>query len=202
MIIYAFDLLGTFAFAISGALAASNKRFDLFGAAFAAFVTAVGGGSVRDMFIGSTPVSWLNDGNYSIVILLGVAITFLFTPFLKKLRKTLFLFDAIGIGIFTIIGMEKALALGIQPGMASIMGLFSAVLGGVIRDTLCNDIPLIFKKEIYATACLLGTAGFFILQAFDVPKNITTIVTILIIISIRLLSVKFNWSLPKLPSAD
>lgn len=198
MIIYAFDLLGTFAFAISGAIAASNKKFDLFGATFAAFVTAVGGGSIRDLFIGNLPVSWLNDINYLIVILLGVAATFLFNRRILVLRKTLFLFDTIGIGVFTIIGLQKALQFGIHPVMAGIMGLFSAVLGGVIRDTLCNDIPLIFKKEIYATACLLGAAVFFLLIKMNIPEDYTTVITIVIIILIRTLSVRYNWSLPRL----
>jgi len=198
MIIYSLDLIGTVAFAISGALSAADKKFDWFGATFAAFVTAVGGGSVRDIFIGNVPVSWLGDMNYLIAILIGVLITLLFKPIVMKWKKTLFLFDTIGIGVFTIIGLQKALSFGIHPAMAAIMGMFSAVLGGIIRDTLCNDIPLIFKKEIYAIACLIGAGFYLILNYWLVSDAITIPVSMLMIILIRLTSVNFNLSLPRL----
>lgn len=197
MIIYSLDLLGTVAFAISGALSAANKKFDWFGATFAAFVTAVGGGSVRDLFIGNLPVSWLNDINYLLAIILGVLITYLFKSTVMKWKKTLFLFDTIGLGVFTIIGTEKALIMGIHPAMAGIMGMFSAVLGGVIRDTLCNDIPLIFKQEIYATACLVGALIYLGLNQLGVDESIIIPVSVLVIITIRLISVRLNLSLPR-----
>lgn len=197
MIIYSLDLLGTVAFAISGALSAANKKFDWFGATFAAFVTAVGGGSVRDLFIGNLPVSWLNDINYLLAIIVGVLITYLFKSTVMKWKKTLFLFDTIGLGVFTIIGTEKALMMGIHPAMAGIMGMFSAVLGGVIRDTLCNDIPLIFKQEIYATACLVGALIYLGLNQLDVVESITIPVSVMVIIAIRLISVRLNLSLPR-----
>ncbi len=197
MIFYALDLIGTFSFAISGATATSKKEFDLFGITFLAFVTGIGGGSVRDMFLGKLPVAWLNDINYLLVILLGVLVTIVFKKVVLRLRKTLFLFDAIGIGICTIIGLKKALDLGIHPILACIMGLFSAVLGGVIRDTLSNEVPLIFKKEIYATACLIGALVYIILRNFQVQDDFLNVITVSIIIAIRVISVKYNLSLPK-----
>lgn len=190
------DLIGTLVFAISGALAASSKKLDLFGATFLAFVTALGGGTVRDLLLGATPVGWMNDINYIIVILIGVAITYLFYGLVKKLRKTLFLFDTIGIGVFTILGVEKALLIHVSPLIAVMMGMFSAVLGGVIRDILIGEIPLIFRKEIYATACLAGGAFFILLKQIDVPFEMNVSLTILTIVIIRILVIKFKIGLP------
>ncbi|TKG95957.1 trimeric intracellular cation channel family protein [Puteibacter caeruleilacunae] len=196
--IYLFDLIGTFVFAISGTLSAANKRLDLFGALFIGFVTAIGGGTVRDLMIGVNPITWIQTMDYFYVIMSAVILTFIFKKMVMKLKRTLFLFDTIGIGVFTIIGLEKALGLGIIPAMAVIMGLSTAVVGGVIRDTLCNDVPLIFKKEIYATACIAGALIFLILRSWQVPDPVNQIITIFVIIAIRLLSIRFNLSLPRL----
>lgn len=190
------DFIGTFFFAISGAMAASSKKLDLFGAAFLAFVTALGGGTIRDLLIGSTPVGWMNDISYLLIIISGVAITFLFYNTVKKLRKTLFLFDTIGIGVFTILGIEKALIIGITPFIAIMMGMFSAVLGGVIRDILISEIPLIFRKEIYATACLIGGALFIFLQKMEVIFEWNVIITILTIVLIRIVVIRHKIGLP------
>lgn len=194
------DFIGTLVFAISGAMAASNKRLDLFGASFIAFITAVGGGTVRDLFLGLTPVSWMQDVTYIYIILLGVVITFLFGKYLYKLNKTLFLFDAIGIGVFSILGLQKALISDLHPIVAVMMGMFSAVLGGVIRDTLINRIPLIFRKEIYAMACIAGSSVFLFLSRFDIGFELNATLSILFVISIRMLSVKFHIGLPSIDS--
>lgn len=190
------DLIGTLVFAISGTMAASNKKLDLFGAAFIAFVTAVGGGTIRDLLIGSTPVGWMQDINYLFIILSGVGVTFLFHKYVKRLRKTLFLFDTIGIGVFTILGIEKALLIDVTPLIAIIMGMFSAVLGGVIRDILINEIPLIFRKEIYAMACVSGGALFLFLQKnwYNFEQNV--IISIVTIIVIRIIAIKYKVGLP------
>ncbi len=193
-----FDYTGTMVFAISGTLTAANKRLDFFGATVIGFVTAVGGGTLRDMMLGDTPVAWMRTINYFLVILAGVLITIIFSKQVMKLRKTLFLFDTIGIAIFTIIGLNKALAFGIHPPIAVIMGVTSAVVGGIIRDTLTNEVPLIFKKEIYATACIAGALIYLLLHYLNVDEMINQIITILTIISIRILAVKFNISLPRL----
>ena len=190
------DLIGTLVFAISGAMAASSKKLDLFGATFLAFVTALGGGTIRDLLIGSTPVGWMSDVTYLAIIIGGVIITYLFYGAVKKLRKTLFLFDTIGIAVFTILGAEKALIIGVSPIIAVMMGMFSAVLGGVIRDILIGEIPLIFRKEIYATACLAGGSLFVILQNLNVNFELNVIITILTIVMIRIFVIKFKIGLP------
>lgn len=196
---YIFDLIGTCAFAISGVLAAENKKLDWFGATFIGFITAVGGGSVRDVLLGSHPLGWVNDVNYLYSIGLGVIISLLFTKKVSELRKTLFLFDTIGIGLFTIIGLEKTLALGHSSVVAVIMGVFSAAFGGVIRDILVNDIPLIFRKtEIYATACAAGGLIYLGLDYLGLERDIIAIATISFIIVIRTLAVKYHITLPEL----
>ena len=197
-VIYFFDLIGTFVFAISGTLSAANKKLDLFGAFFTGFVTAIGGGTLRDLILGNFPVAWISDLNYFLVIVLAVFITFLFKKVIMRLKRTLFLFDTIGIGVFTIIGIEKALSLSIHPILAVIMGLFTAVMGGVIRDTLCNDIPLIFRKEIYAVACIFGGLLFLFLKYLQVDPIVNLFVTVISIIVFRLVCIRYKLSLPVL----
>ncbi len=193
-VLYILDLVGTLVFAISGSMAASSKKLDLFGAAFIAFVTAVGGGTVRDLLLGTTPVGWMQNTMYIYVILGGVGITFLFKSWVRKLRKTLFLFDTIEIGVFTILGLSKALILDVPAPIAVMMGMFSAVLGGVIRDMLINEIPLIFRKEIYAMACVAGGTAFVFLQdILSFEWNITA--TISLIIAIRIVVIQFKLGL-------
>lgn len=196
-VLYILDLIGTLVFAISGSMAASSKKLDLFGAAFIAFVTAVGGGTVRDLLLGTTPVGWMQDTTYIYVILSGVGITFLFKAVVRKLRKTLFLFDTIGIGVFTILGLSKALILEVPAPIAVMMGMFSAVLGGVIRDILINEIPLICRKEIYAMACVAGGTAFVFLQdVLSFEWNV--VATISLIIAIRIVVIKFKIGLSEI----
>lgn len=190
------DYIGTMVFAISGVLTAGSKRLDLFGALFIGVVTAIGGGTIRDLLLGVTPVTWLQGYGYLIAIGTGFLITFLFKRWVAKLRTTLFLFDTIGIGIFTIIGLEKALNLGVNPAVAVIMGMTSAVVGGVVRDTLTNEVPLIFHKEIYATACITGALFYLGFRWVGLTQSINEILTVCIIIAIRLLSIRYNISLP------
>ncbi len=195
-IIYTLDLIGTFVFALSGMLAAANKQFDIFGASVIAFVTAVGGGTLRDVLIGAQPVGWMKDLNYLAVIALAVPVSYFFRPFIQKLRKTMFLFDTIGIGLFTILGLQKTLDLGLHMVVAVMMGTVSAVFGGVIRDLLSNQVPLIFRKEIYATACIAGGGLYLILGTFNLDYNIRVVGTVLFIIVIRIFAVRKHWSLP------
>ena len=196
--IYVLDILGTFAFAISGALVASNKKFDLFGVLIIAFVTAVGGGMLRDVLINAHPINWIGDLNYLYTILFAVIFTFLFKSKIAPLSKTMFLFDTIGISVFTILGLQKGLAFNLHPIIALIMGMISAVFGGVLRDVLTNKVPLIFEKEIYASACLAGGITYLLLDNFKVPENIIFIVSAFVIVLIRVISVKFHLQLPKI----
>ncbi|MHA7101632.1 trimeric intracellular cation channel family protein [Roseivirga pacifica] len=193
-LIYAVDLTGTFVFAVSGWLIASKKELDFFGASVIAFITAVGGGTLRDVLIGSQPVGWMADLNYLVAILAGIVAAIFFKRLFEKLRKTMFLFDSIGIGLFTILGLEKTLSFGLSPVVAIMMGTISAVFGGVLRDTLVNEIPLIFRKEIYATVCLSGGILYWLMGILGVNADLQIILTIIYIISFRILSVVNNWS--------
>jgi uncharacterized membrane protein YeiH len=201
-LILTFDYIGTMVFAISGTLTAAQKRLDIFGAIFIGFVTAIGGGTVRDIMLGNLPVSWIQSYDYFYLILAGVLITIIFKKLVLKLRNTLFLFDTIGIGVFTVIGLEKALAFGISAPIAVIMGLSSAVVGGIIRDTLTNEVPLIFHKEIYATACITGAVIYLILYNFQVPQVICESITLITIIGIRLWAVRYNITMPHISLGD
>lgn len=196
-VIYYFDLIGTFVFAISGVLTASDKKFDVFGASVIAFVTAIGGGTLRDLLIASYPIAWIKDLNYLYIIIAAVFVSIIFKRYIIKLRKTLFLFDTIGIGVFTIIGVQKSLDLGISPIIAIMMGTISAVFGGVIRDILTNESPLIFRKEIYATPSILGGIIYFFLLKTNIDLMLISLITALLIISVRLLAVSRRWSLPR-----
>jgi uncharacterized membrane protein YeiH len=197
-----FDLVGTFVFAISGTLAAAEKRFDFFGAVFAGFLTAVGGGTIRDVLLGAYPLAWVQNLNYLYIIITGVLTTFLLKKYIAPLRKTMFLFDTIGIGVFTIIGLQKALTFGVHPIIAIMMGTISAVFGGVLRDTFSNEVPLIFRKEIYATACILGGFLFLILDNYLNSINLKVIITILFVISIRIIAIRFKLSLPRIENLN
>jgi len=192
------DILGTIAFAISGVLVAMEKKLDMFGVLIVAFVTAVGGGTLRDMLIGNTPVVWMREPVYIFTILGAVIFAILFVNQLKYLRKTLFLFDTIGIGLFTMVGIEKGLSADLMPVMCIILGTITASFGGVIRDILCNEIPVIFHKEIYATACILGGLSYFLLIQLPIEDAYAYIAAILIIILVRILAVKFHIALPNI----
>ncbi|HIX54152.1 MAG TPA: trimeric intracellular cation channel family protein [Candidatus Sphingobacterium stercoripullorum] len=194
-VIYIIDLLGTMVFAISGAMAAHRKRIDIFGATFTGFITAIGGGSLRDVFLNLRPV-WVDDSNYLLVILLGVFISSVFNKELDRLARTLTFFDAIGIGFFCAVGVQKSLLYESSEAAAVVLGMFSAVMGGVTRDTLLNETPLIFRKEIYATACVSGALLFVILKGLHVRDDVNTFVSSSIVFIIRIISVKYKFTLP------
>lgn len=195
-ILYFIDILGTMVFAISGAITAFDKKLDIFGVSAVAFITALGGGTLRDLLIGSTPVAWMNDLTYLVMISIGILLSILFRQLILKLRRTLFLFDTIGIAVFTVLGLQKALDIGIHPVIAIMMGMVSAVFGGVIRDIVCNEIPLIFREEVYALVCIAGGIVYVILGLFTTSSEYVIISTISIIFTIRLLAVKYHWKLP------
>lgn len=196
VVIQLLDLLSILVFAISGALTAIDKKLDLFGVILIGFVTAIGGGTVRDLLLGSQPVGWTQNHRVFVAVFMGVAFAILFRRIILKLRKTMFFFDAMGIGLATILGLQKGLEFGVSPGLAVVFGVMSATFGGVIRDTLCNEIPLILRKEIYATACISGALIYLVLDSFHLPYIYTLVGTILFIIVMRILSVRYQWSLP------
>lgn len=195
-LLYVADLVGTFVFAISGLMVASAKKFDVFGAFVIAFATAIGGGTLRDILIGSLPVGWIQDINYIFIIIIACLCSILFNRFILNLSKTLFLFDTIGIAVFTILGLQKSLDVGTPAVVAVMMGTISAVFGGVVRDVLCNEEPLIFRKELYATPCILGGILYLILDGQGLIQSAVIGITIVSIITVRLMAVKWHWSLP------
>lgn len=190
------DSIGTLVFAISGALTAIYKKLDLFGVYCIAFVTALGGGTIRDVMIGRTPVGWMLDMNYIYIITIGFLLSIIFNRSLDRLRISMFLFDSIGLGVFTLIGLEKGIEYGLNPLICIILGTLTATFGGVIRDILCNEIPVLFRKEIYATLCIAGGILFFGLKELQFHKDFISLSVALFIITFRLIAFKFNWSLP------
>lgn len=190
------DILGTIAFAISGVSVAMTKKMDMFGLLIIAFVTSVGGGTLRDVLIGQTPVSWMTNMTYVYVIFAATVFTIIFKKRINHLRTSLFLFDTIGIGLYTVVGVEKGLAVGLHPIICIALGTMTACFGGVIRDILCNEIPVIFRKEIYATACIAGGLVYFLLRKLPIDNNLIFIIAGATVITIRLIAVKFKISLP------
>lgn len=190
------DFIGTVAFAMSGALTAIHKKLDIFGVFIIAFVTAVGGGTLRDIMIGRTPVSWMLDLNYVYMIIFGFILAIIFRKKLDRLRTSLSLFDTIGLSIFTLIGLERGMIWGLHPAICIALGTMTACFGGVIRDILCTEIPVIFRREIYATVCIAGGIVFFTLKQINLEQDILYIITSVFMISFRLLAVKYHWYLP------
>ena len=198
MFYFVIDILGTIAFSISGVLVAMDKKLDLFGVFIVAFVTAVGGGTLRDILIGNTPVVWLGEPVYMFTILGSVLFAILFRAKLKYFRKSLFLFDTIGIGLYTLVGVEKGVAADLLPIMCIALGTITASFGGVIRDILCNEIPVIFRKEIYATVCILGGTSYFLLKKLPFADTYAYAIAILLIIGLRIIAVKYKIALPNI----
>ncbi|HET8810873.1 MAG TPA: trimeric intracellular cation channel family protein [Flavobacteriaceae bacterium] len=191
------DILGVIAFSISGVLTSMKKRMDAFGILIIAFVTSVGGGTLRDVLIGF-PVAWMRDLTYVYVIVATTIFAVIFRKKLNYFRKSLFLFDTIGIGLYTVVGVEKGIAAGLPAVMCIAIGTMSACFGGVIRDILCNEIPVIFRKEIYATACILGGISYFLLIKLNLPEAWVFLIAGMVVILTRSLAVLFKLSLPSL----
>ncbi len=194
--IFVLDILGVVAFSISGVLTAMRKELDVFGILIIAFVTSVGGGTLRDVLIKSD-VSWLTNMTYVYVIIITAAIAIVLRDKINYLRKSLFLFDTLGIGLYTVVGVEKGLSADLPPVICIAFGTMSACFGGVIRDILCNDIPVIFHKEIYATACILGGFTYFLLMFFNLPQDLIFIISGAVVIAVRISAVVFKISLPR-----
>ena len=194
---FAIEVLGTIAFSMSGSFAAMQKRLDPFGVLIIAFVTSIGGGTVRDLLLGDTPVAWMRNVNYCLLILVTSMLTMFFKTQIKKFKVTLFLFDSLGLGLFTLVGVQKGIVFGLEPGICVALGTITGCFGGIIRDTLLNTIPLIFRKEIYATACILGGILYFALLYFNLKTDVAKILVIAFITTLRIIVVKYKLALPK-----
>lgn len=190
------EFIGTFAFAISGVRLASAKKFDLFGAFVVGLVTAVGGGTLRDLLFGVIPF-WMDNSFYLWCTLFALVFVMIFHNYLIHLDNTFFAFDSIGLGLFVVVGAEKALNLGFDPWVAVVMGTITGSVGGVLRDVLINEIPLIFRKEIYALACVIGGIVFVALYNHtSINLVLIEISTAAVVILVRFLAVKYHLSLP------
>jgi len=194
--LYIIDILGTVSFAVSGAFLAMEKKLDPFGVLVLSFVTAMGGGTLRDILIGNLPVSWLTNGVPTLIIFSSSIVTMLFGRYLKPLTTTLFLFDALGLGLFTIVGIKLGIERDYSMGVCITLGTITACFGGVVRDVLLNTIPLLFRKEIYAMACLAGGLVYFGLRELPLDADMITVLCILIIFTIRIVAVRYKISLP------
>jgi uncharacterized membrane protein YeiH len=173
-----------------------GRKLDPFGVLIISFVTAIGGGTIRDVLVGSYPVTWLQNNTAILVIFFSALVTMLFGSYLKQLNTALFLFDALGLGLFTIIGFEVGLKHGLNAGICIALGTISACFGGVLRDVLLNKVPLIFQKEIYALACIIGASVYYLLMHINLNEDIAKVICILLIFVIRIVAFRFKLSLP------
>ena len=195
--IYIFDMVGTIACAISGVLVATRLKMDPFGIIVLAGVTAIGGGSVRDMMMGATPVFWIADNTYIYVILLTVLISVLWLHRIHRFSIYLLpILDAFGLATFTIVGAQKSLAFGFSGVVAIVMGCVTGVVGGMIRDLLSDQIPFVLQKEIYATASILGAILYVVCSHFDLEPMMAMIIAMSGTLLLRLSAIYWKLSLP------
>ncbi|MDR1503410.1 MAG: trimeric intracellular cation channel family protein [Prevotella sp.] len=195
------EFLGTIAFAISGIRLASAKRFDWFGAIVIGFVTATGGGTLRDLLL-DVPIFWTQASRYIWCTLFAFLIVLCFRKFLVHLNNTIFWFDCIGLGLFVVVGYEKALALDYPVWVCVSMATITGIVGGMIRDILINEVPIIFTQELYAVACILGGILFSILHYLNVDLAVIEISTAVFVVVIRVLATKYRLKLPILKGED
>ncbi|WP_027910853.1 trimeric intracellular cation channel family protein [Pseudomonas sp. URMO17WK12:I4] len=200
---YLADLFGVAVFAITGALMAGRKSMDLFGVLVIAIITALGGGTLRDVILDNHPVSWIRNDTYILVATVAALGTVVWVRMTRPIHeKGLLIADAFGLAVFTVIGTEVALQYAMPSSTAVIMGIMTGVAGGVMRDVICNEIPLIFKKEIYATACLAGAVTFVLLRMLETPHWLDTGLAMLVVLGIRLAAIRWRFSLPSFHLLD
>lgn len=192
---YILDMFGVIVFAISGSLAAAKKRLDLFGVIVLAMVTALGGGTLRDLIL-DVPIFWLSDHIYILVAFLTAISTFVLARHRKPQGRLLVIADAFGLAIFTVIGTKKTLDAGFSGGVAVIMGVMTGVVGGMLRDLLAGEIPLILRREIYATASLCGAGVLVGLVFITHNEDFSSLAAVAVILVIRLAAIRWKLSLP------
>lgn len=195
------EFIGTFAFAISGIRLASAKHFDVFGAWIVGMATAIGGGTIRDLMLGVNPF-WMTNSIYFICCGLAVLWVMAYGKYLIRQKNTLFIFDTIGLALFNVIGIEKTLNLGFPYWTAITMGTITGAAGGVIRDVFINEVPLIFRKEIYALACVAGGLVYMLCNRLGMSAEVNALLSSFTVIVIRVLAVKYHWILPRLKGED
>ena len=200
---YVFDLFGVAVFAITGALMAGRKSMDLLGVVIIAVITALGGGTLRDVILGRHPVVWLEDQTYILVAIFAAVLTVIWVRFTRPIHENgLLVADAFGLSVFTVIGTQVALAMHVPVSAVVIMGVMTGVAGGVLRDIICNEIPLIFHKEIYATAGMVGSVLYIVLYRLETPANLDITLAILAVLAIRLAAIRWQLQLPRFHLLD
>ncbi|MEH6564276.1 MAG: trimeric intracellular cation channel family protein [Halopseudomonas sp.] len=200
---YAFDLFGVAVFAITGALMAGRKSMDLFGVLVIAIVTSLGGGTLRDVILGRHPVSWIGNDLYILVASLAAVGTVLWVRFTQPINERgLLIADAVGLAVFTVLGTQVALAHEVPVSAAVIMGVMTGVAGGVMRDIICNEIPLIFHREIYATACIAGALIYIALERINLVTDLASAIAMAAVLAIRLAAIRWHLELPRFHLLD
>lgn len=193
------EVVGLISFSISGVMAALDKKLDIFGIFIIAFITAMGGGTLRDILIGDLPVNWTVNTQNSVIVLVTAVVAVLFQKSILNFQKLLFIFDSLGLGLFTVVGIEKGIAFGFDTGICIVLGTITGCFGGVIRDISINNIPMIFQKEIYATVCIGGGILYFLLKPY-IGIAMLDLIVLMAIFLVRIWVVRYNISLPDMYS--
>ncbi|MGE5548490.1 MAG: trimeric intracellular cation channel family protein [Solirubrobacterales bacterium] len=196
LLLEALDLVGTFVFALSGAAAGVRRRLDIFGVFVLSFVAGNFGGVTRDVLIGSIPPGAVSDWRYLAVSLLACAITFYGSAAVEKYSSPVLVFDAAGLGLFAVSGAQKALSFGLNPVMAALLGMLTGIGGGMMRDILLAQIPIVLRADIYALAALAGATVVVVGDLLHVPATIGTVVGALLCFGVRLIAIRHGWRLP------
>ena len=198
ILLYLLDMIGIIACAIAGTLLAQHKGFDIAGCILVSMVNAIGGGTLRDMALDRHPLFWMTDLNYVIVITVTSLVLQIFFHLYHKIDKALKLFDAIGLAAFSVIGFKVALNQDMSPFIAIMMGVWTAIIGGLLRDIICNEIPLLLQREIYITASIAGSLTYLLLDSLGIRPGVNEFIMLGVIFAVRMLGLKFDWHLPSI----
>ena len=198
ILLYILDMIGVIACAIAGTLLAQHKGFDIAGCILVAFVNAIGGGTLRDMALDRHPLFWMTDLNYIVVITATSLVLQIFFHLYHKIDNALKFFDAIGLAAFSVIGFKIALAQDMSPVIAVMMGVWTAIIGGLLRDIICNEIPLLLQREIYITASITGSLAYLALDYWGLDAIVNEFIMLFTIFAVRMLALRFDWHLPSI----
>ena len=196
IIVRILDYFGVFTAAVAGTVLAKRQNLDIFGAVMIAFITAIGGGTTRDLLLDRRPLFWLVDLNYAYLITTTSIVTQIFYYQFERLDKPFRWFDAVGMATFTVIGIEVGQMRGVSAPVAVLMGVITAVMGGILRDIVCRQVPLLLRKEIYLTAAMVGGIFYFVLLHAGVSLWVRDLLTLLLVLVIRGFAIVYNWNLP------
>ena len=198
ILLYLLDMIGIVACAVAGTLLAQHKGFDIAGCILVAMVNAIGGGTLRDMALDRHPLFWMTDLNYVLVITITSLIIQMFFHLYPKIDNMLNLFDAIGLAAFSVIGFKIALNQGLSPVIAVMMGVWTAILGGLLRDIICHELPLLLQREIYISASIVGSLTYLVLAYYGINPSLNEFIMLGVIFAVRMLALRFDWHLPSI----